>query len=48
MMNEYSNPGYADVVEQLKVKLHGLRDQYEVVEISQVKPTYGEPGSKIK
>ena len=48
MHSEYSNPEYADVVAKLKVKLQDLRDQYEVVDIAQVKPTYGEPGSKMK
>jgi hypothetical protein len=48
MHSEYSNPEYADLVAKLKVKLQDLRDQYEVVDIPQVKPTYGEPGSKMK
>ena len=48
MRSEYSNPEYADLVAKLKVKLQDLRDQYEVVDIPQVKPTYGEPGSKMK
>ena len=48
MRSEYSNPEYADLVAKLKVKLQDLRDQYEVVDIPQVKPTYGEPCSKMK
>jgi arylsulfatase A-like enzyme len=48
MQSAYTNPEYADIIKQLKVKLQELRDQYEVVDIPQVKPTYGEPGSKMK
>jgi hypothetical protein len=48
MQSEYSNPEYADVVAKLKVKLSELRDQYEVVDMPQKKPTYGEPGSNMK
>ena len=48
MQSEYSNPEYEDIVAQLKVKLQELRDQYEVVDMPQKEPTYGQPNSKMK
>lgn len=48
MRNAYSNPEYAAIVAQLKVKLQDLRGQYEVVDMPQKKPTYGQKGSKMK
>lgn len=48
MKSEYNNPEYASIVKRLKVKLADLRKKYEVNDIPQVKPTYGQPGSKMK
>lgn len=48
MQSEYSNPEYRDVAERLERELQSLREQYEVVDIPQVQPTYGEPDSKMK
>jgi arylsulfatase A-like enzyme len=48
MKSEYANPEYAAIVKKMKSKLTDLKKQYEVNDIPQVKPTYGQPGSKMK
>jgi arylsulfatase A-like enzyme len=48
MRNEAQNPEYAKVLEQMKGHLIELKKQYDVTEVPQIKPTYGQKGSKMK
>jgi arylsulfatase A-like enzyme len=48
MQSEYSNPEYSETVTALKAQLTDLKTQYEVPEIPQMKPTYGQPSSSMK
>ena len=48
MKSEYGNPEYAPTVQRLKQELITLKTEYEVREIPQKKPTYGQKGSRMK